>query len=1490
MHTQLETLASYVPAVVLKNLPCPPLTEPFREQFPAAVFFADISGFSALTEHLVQSGANGVEELSIIINAYFGQLIDLVIAHGGDIVEFTGDGIIALWSTPLFQEDLATVTHRAAQCGLAAQQILSGYEPARGTRLLLRIGIGAGEVLATTVGGVLGRWELLVAGHPLVQASAAQKQARPGDVVISPEAWGQIQQWSIGYPVGYGGYAEAPREMAVGDLLPTETEGGSSNGAGVFSVFPGGIRLEDVRTYLPPRPIPTISLVPEMIPTIRAYLPAALLARLDTGQTRWVAELRNVTVLFVNITGLDYDAPDILSRLQEAIHLLQRALYHYEGSLNQFIVDDKGTLLIAAMGLPPLTHEDDPVRGVQLALDIQGQLRQAGLRGAIGITTGLIFCGSRGSNHRRDYAMIGSVMNLAARLMQAAPDDVLCDEPTCHAARALLTFDELPPLQVKGKTEPVSVYRPHQHPPVEVCHLSPIVGRAPERALLMERLRALRGEQVGSVVIIEGDAGMGKSRLIEDMARQAQAMNVVCLKGLCDAIEQATPYFVWRTIFWQLFHLEREPNNVVAWRNRVFDMLDHDEDVLRLAPLLNSVLPLEIPPNEITAPMSAQVRADNTRDLLLRVLWLMTRWQPTLIVLESANLMDSASWVLAIAASHYLPTLFLVITTRPLTDPGLAMELLRGSLEFERSQAHEQPHNRPGLPTTTQARPQAMHGRATEKSERLAHSKPLAAGGEEYRLLLKRPGAYRIVLENLSPDETTRLACTVLGVDYLPDLVASFIFEKSQGNPLFVRELAFALRDAGMILIEHGTCTVATDVYHLHTLDFPETIQGVILSRVDRLTQRQQLALKVASVIGFAFGFPILHAVYPIEEERATLPRHLRWFEQLGIISRVASEPEQTYTFTHRIMQEVIYHTLLFAQRRDLHRTVAEWYEQNHPDDLEQYSELLAHHWSKAGEQAKAIAYSVRAGVQALRSFANQEAVCFLSQALSLVDGQQEASTSRLPSLSLSSSIHPPTLFDPVWLASLERQLGEAYLGLGKLPESREHLEKAAALLGQPVPTNRLILGVRIGRQIVRHALRWFWPLQRLSPAGKLDPTGEIEEAVHIYRELLRIYYFAGESLLTGYAALRCLNLAECKGSAQWLPYAYANMCITVGSLGEHRLAVAYARKAMAMAWQVADPAHLVYVLNLVGLYHVGCGNWRQARAALDLAITFSEHLGDWTSWGTNWTLRAQVAYYRGEFARSFDIFAQLSARARRRNDSLQEAWAMGGKGQNALRMGRLDEACLLLEAANRFLADNAEIPSQISNTGLLATAHLHRGDLDSARAAAERAIRLIADTPVPSSYYLIEGYAGVAEVVLSLWERSIAAGSAEQETLATLAHAACKRLLHYARHFPIGKPRALLWHGLWVWLKGEPQRARRAWERSLAAAEKLGMGYEQGLAHSYLGRYRQGNRWPIHLERAREQFAQLGAQWEHERVQHAIASAATACGAATAATPHRQQ
>ncbi|HXQ36452.1 MAG TPA: AAA family ATPase, partial [Anaerolineales bacterium] len=791
----------------------------------------------------------------------------------------------------------------------------------------------------------------------------------------------------------------------------------------------------------------------EATAALQTYIPGAIKDRLAAGQIGWLAELRNVTVLFINFPDLNYETS--LEAAQEVMYQLQSRLYHYEGSVNDNFVDERGATILAAFGLPPFSHEDDALRATLAALEIQQNMTAKQLHVSIGIATGRAFCGSIGNASRRKYTMIGNTVNLSARLTQAAgrmmqtDSLILADEATMESTRQRIRFEALSPVNVKGRSEPVAIFKP-QSEQRQGNHVSvEIVGRSDEREQLNQAMMELKQAAIQSarIFIIEGEPGIGKSRLLEDTLAQADQIRITTLSGTADAIENSTPYYAWRNIFCQMFGFDfNEP--MEKRRETLASRLD--DDLLERASLLNEIMQVNFPATELTTNLEGRVLAENTRALLTTMLDRAIRQRPGLITIEDAHWMDSASWSLLIDISRLASDvlLMIVITTRPLSAP------------------------------------------VTSEAEQI----------------LQLPYTRHIILERLPAEETLTLVAHKLGVSNLPQSISTLITEKAEGHPFFSEELAYALRDAGILLIENGTSLVAPGIKNLESLNLPETVQGVITSRIDRLSPVQQLTLKVASVIGRIFEYTTLNAVYPVNAERTMLRSSLLTLEKLDITPLETPDPELAYIFKHSITRDVAYDLMLFSQRRRLHKSTAEWYERTHASDLEPYYSLLAHHYTLAEESPKAIFYLEKAGDHALSGGAYMETVNFFEEAVRISEQDRK-------NINVS----------PIQRARWEYQLGEAYIGLGALDLSKEHFEKSAELLGWPSQQRKSALLGSLLWQLWTQA----WRLIRGKLPRPAKNSSQILDAARAHERLVDLYYFAQDRPHLLNSALHALNLTQ---------------------------------------------------------------------------------------------------------------------------------------------------------------------------------------------------------------------------------------------------------------------------------------------------------------------------------------------------------------------------
>jgi class 3 adenylate cyclase len=1269
-------------------------------RFDAAVLWLDVSGFTALSELLAERGPAGAERLSELLNERFGALIEVIARHGGDITHFAGDAICAVWPVAAGRP-LGRGLTRAARAALALQALPDDPGRREGEPpLRVRAGVAAGACAWTLLGGD-DEGFFVVGGAPPAQAAAAAAAGQPGEVVVVAAAW---------------------------PLLPGAVAGGEPTPAGDLRLRALEAAGDDSAVEAPGAAAPDPA-------TVARFLPRMLRERLAVSGG-WLAEFRRVTVLFVGFGDGDFADPAQHDAAGTQVAALQAVVARFDGTVHQLVAEERGATLIAAWGLAGVTHEDDARRGVEAALAIAAELARLGVPAAVGVASGRLFCGVRGSAARREWAIVGDRMNLAARLMRAAGSGVLCDDTTALAAAARLRFEALAPVALKGKARPVPVFRPlgGAAPGSRAsASVQALVGRDAEGA----RFDAWLGDGGrGGAWLVEGEAGIGKSALVADLARRAAARGIAVLRGEGDPVESATAYFAWRGLLRTLL----APDEHGDARPAIAALLAGDSAAQERVALLDDVLELGLPETPATAAMEPLGRADALRDLVGTLLRRAAERRPLLVVVDDAHCLDSASWALLAAATRRAPAVAFVVALRPLPEP-------------------------------------------------------LPAG---LRQLLDG-GATRLALAPLPPGDVLRLACTRLGVESLPRAAEALIVERAQGNPFFGEQLALALRDAGHLVAEGGRCRLARPEADLAALAVPDTVQGVVGGRIDRLRGDEQLTLKVAAVIGRVFGERVLGDVHPAAPAAPVLGGQLERLQRLDFTRPEAPEPEPTHLFTHAITQQVAYDLMIYAQRRQMHRAIAQWFEQRFGDALDPHLPLLAHHWAQAGDAVRAVPYLERAAAQALGRFANAEVLRFVAQALALADqGRLEVG--------------------PEQRARWSWYQGEALLKLARYAESRTHFVDALRRLGHPVPASRARLLAVLAAQLLR---QW---RQRLR--GGARPAAQAEHdalrlAAHLHQRLAEVGYWEHDIVTLLHSAVASLNLAERAGASRQLQLAYHVFGFVAGLAGSAALQRRYTGRAGALAAQVGHVETDAFGAQLDAIYFNGQARWGDMEAAALRAGHLFERIGERFRWQTCVVLRAWGALHRGDDAGALALFRDALQMVGSEGPTQVQVWGNAGLVAVALARGRLGEAG---DAARleRLLAHGVDHSDAILCHGLLALAHARAGEDAAAQRHAERAAALIDRWP-PASFHTLLGSACVEQLRRRASQRSGSrADRAEHRR-------ALRGLRRFAAVCPIGAP--FLWRAraAQALVEGRPARAERCRQRAEAEGRRLGMNWLPG-------------------------------------------------------------
>jgi class 3 adenylate cyclase/tetratricopeptide (TPR) repeat protein len=279
-------------------------------------------------------------------------------------------------------------------------------------------------------------------------------------------------------------------------------------------------------------------------------------------------------------------------------------------------------------------------------------------------------------------------------------------------------------------------------------------------------------------------------------------------------------------------------------------------------------------------------------------------------------------------------------------------------------------------------RPEYLHAwadKAYHTQVALSHL-PSASSVEMVRAILTKPYAARITLERLSPAQSTAMVQELLGSTTLPPELEQLIATKTDGNPLFVEELPRSLLESGALVQEAGGYRITQP---LATLDIPPTVQGVLLTRIDRLHEDLKYVLQVASAIGRVFSCPLLAQVV----ERGTeVEPILGQLADLEFVYVTVLAPQREYSFKHVLTQEAVYQTLLRPKRAEYHERIGKALEALYPDRLEEYYEVLAYYYGRSGNKDKAVEYLDLANQKAAKANAMEEAKRYFEEAMTLLD------------------------------------------------------------------------------------------------------------------------------------------------------------------------------------------------------------------------------------------------------------------------------------------------------------------------------------------------------------------------------------------------------------------------------------------------------------------------------------------------------------------------
>lgn len=899
LNSLLYTISTYIPGDLVQekmNRPVPGLVS--GKILRGTLLFSDVSGFTALSERLATLGPQGAELLTNAINKYFSNMIDIVSWSNGTLLKFAGDATLIYFPEQNNREHIEW----ACRAGLRMLRAMSNFSniatPMGPVSLAMKVGMSTGDFLAASIGSPK-RTEYALIGNAITQVMQAEGASSAGQLVANQAAADFLSDGYETSEAAKPGFAviqsKAESKLDDFEIRPEKRRGRRA--------LPWDATPQDIM-----KEIETVLL---QIQSLTPYLASELVDRIivHAHQRQVQSEFRYTVVMFCNFTG-----PENLLKLwgesgtQRVTGLLSAyfndmndAITRYGGIVSRIDPYSQGTKLLALFGAP-ISHEDDPQRAINAALAMNSALQALNRRWAeklarhlpegqdtliehrIGITIGETYAGQAGASTRREYTVMGDDVNLAARLMSAAvPGQILVTLRVYERVDTHFVGRSLPAIRVKGKKKPIPIFQIDG--PRENTLFTRLENRAPLIGRLPEMEQGWRSFQSGQPALlnITGPAGIGKSHLADSLLQQAQAQGWLVHSHQCRSYQVNEPYGAW-------IGLLRSIAGITS--------LDHPliqrEKLDRLVATLGIAAPQASALTDLLGLRQAQETAPETsagNDLFDQLKQgKANRRASSLDVFSQLDSIGARN-----SSTSTTQTLNREVIQRQMALLGVISALSPdGKLVLFFEDAHW------------------MDTQSRESLSQIYKSLPKKA---IVFMLAYRPHSAELKIgETLVMDTFTRQETGEMVASILTAGLIDIIQEQSSGSPLFVQEISRWIQRTYNIS--------ANDLRR--ALQTSDVLRKLVLSQVESLPENQREVARLASVIGAQFRRSEVEALLDDTVDSVSFSNYLQGLLQANLFVSSETGVDARYTFVQPLFREILYTSLPFERRRELHTRLAE--------------------------------------------------------------------------------------------------------------------------------------------------------------------------------------------------------------------------------------------------------------------------------------------------------------------------------------------------------------------------------------------------------------------------------------------------------------------------------------------------------------------------------------------------------------------------------------
>jgi len=893
-------------------------------------------------------------------------------------------------------------------------------------------------------------------------------------------------------------------------------------------------------------------------------------------------ERKHATVLFSDLAGYTaltgkLDPEEVKELMGLIFHEIARLAKVYDGTIERFFGDE----VLMLFGIPK-AHEDDTLRAIRVALEINKLIDRISARLSTkierplamhtGINTGLVVTGDEYIEKAR-HGLTGEAVNLGTRLASLSkPGEILVGLETYKQSMHHFEFEFLGTRKIKGKTEPIQIYKllsiREKHPTFHSSKaaLADLIGREEELTVLDQAAQELTKGQ-GAIICVSGDAGTGKSRLTREFRERLDSRKIYWYEGHAQEYTQNTPYYPLIDLLTHTFEISDEdlPERIRKKIKYGLDSLLGADN--RAADYICSLFSISDAEVEQVSPEFWKSRL---RKSINQIISALARRGPTVICFEDLHWADPSfiELLISILKNKHHSILF-VCVYRSFFQP----------FEF-------------------------------------------------YSQQNMLPGYREIRLQDLSDSDAKTMLRSLLKSENLPIELMEFVENKAEGNPFYLEEVVNSLIESATLIRTNRTWKLTSSI---DETNIPPSINSVLTARIDRLPKVVKRLMQEASVIGRTFSYEILRSVSQITDH---IDGYLTELEQLDMIRVRALKPDREYVFKHALTREVVYNGILKSDRQAIHERIGISIETIYKERLSEFYETLAYHFSHSRNVRSAVDYLMKSGEKNIQRYALDESHKFYEHAYHILNEKSSKTDEekrlliellikwsfvyfwRADSGGLKSVLEyhrdlVDFLNDNKLQGMFYACLGFASGQAGKPKESYEYLYNALKLC-QEAGNNKFI------------AYCYSWLAQACSGLGLLDDAinfgkkGQTIESQLVWDPLLFnethtwlavAHYYRGDCIKLKETANLIIEKGIETEDARLQSMGYMFMGMMFQAAGDFIKSIEEIENAMDLT---KDPVVLYSTKMVLGMNYLLLGRLREAEDSLRELLSLTNHLTSW--------------------------------------------------------------------------------------------------------------------------------------------------------------------------------------------------------------------------------------------------------------------------------------